>query len=53
MPNLTPEQIKELTQLVENPPPEVLETYRRLLDDLRKGLPPASSPEVLNSRMDW
>lgn len=45
--------IKEIKKMVENPPEEVVKTYRLLLTRLNKGLPRATSGEVLNSRVKW
>ena len=47
------ERMKRILEAVKNPPTEVKETFRKLMKQFNKGLPPANSPEVLGRRCTW
>ena len=48
-----PKIAKEVTNISSRPSREVLQPLRTMLEDLEKGLPPATSGEVLSSRVRW
>jgi len=48
-----PSEIKEIEEVFKHPPKEMKDDLRNMMDDLRRGLPPASSIEVLYSRCAW
>ena len=50
---ITKEEIKEIEDAVRNPPRSVIDAYKKSIEELNKGLPVATSGEVLNSRADW
>jgi len=47
------EQIRKIEDAVRNPPQSVIDAYRKAIEELEKGLPVATSGEVLSSRADW
>jgi hypothetical protein len=44
---------RELTELVSNPPKEVLDRMRARLEERRKGMPRGVSAAVLHTRMGY
>ncbi len=45
--------IKEVEKVVSHAPKEVTKEFRKMLSDLDRGLPRATSGEVLSSRVKW
>jgi hypothetical protein len=45
--------VKEIEKLINSEPDEVKQLFHKLLYDLENGLPPATTGELLNSRVKW
>ena len=49
----TEKTVDTFRQITSNTPPEVVNSYKQLIIKFGKGLPVASSGEVLNRRVRW